>query len=140
MKTRIFYYEVKYRLRNSKKILKVIEKVIREYRKPGGSLSFILMNDKEIIKINREFLKHDYNTDVIAFDYGNSFLMEGEVYMSLETIKVNAINYKVSFRKELLRVMIHGTLHLCGFNDSTENERRTMKKKEDEWLLKMVRI
>jgi len=98
------------------------------------------MNDKEIIKINREFLKHDYNTDVIAFDYGNSFLMEGEVYMSLETIKVNAINYKVSFRKELLRVMIHGTLHLCGFNDSTENERRTMKKKEDEWLLKMVRI
>jgi probable rRNA maturation factor len=137
LKTRIFYDGIKYRLRNSRKILKLMEKVIGEYRKPSGSLSFILLTDEELIKINREFLQHNYFTDVIAFDYGNNNVLEGEIYMSMDMIKVNAHNYKVSLRNELIRVMIHGTLHLCGFNDSSENEKERMRKLENEWILKL---
>jgi len=114
-----------------------MEKVIGEYRKPSGSLSFILLTDEELIKINREFLQHNYFTDVIAFDYGNNNVLEGEIYMSMDMIKVNAHNYKVSLRNELIRVMIHGTLHLCGFNDSSENEKERMRKLENEWILKL---
>jgi probable rRNA maturation factor len=137
LKTRIFYDGINYRLRNSRKILKLIEKVIGEYRKPVGSLSFILLGDEELIKINMEFLQHNYFTDVIAFDYGNREILDGEIYMSLDTIKINAVNYKVSLRNELIRVMIHGTLHLCGFNDSTENEKERMRMMENEWILKL---
>ena len=136
MKTRIFYDGVKYRLRNSRKILKFIEKVIGEYRKPNGSLSFIFMSDKKLIKINREFLQHNYFTDVIAFDYGKGDFIEGEIYLSVNTIKINAINYKVSLKKEVKRVMIHGTLHLCGFKDSSIKEKERMKELERKWLLK----
>ena len=124
-------------MRNSRKILKLIEKVIGEYRKPSGSLSFILLSDEELSKINKEFLQHNYFTDVIAFDYSNSDILDGEIYLSLDTIKINAFNYKVSLRNELIRVMIHGTLHLCGFNDSTENEKERMRMLENEWILKL---
>jgi probable rRNA maturation factor len=135
LKTGIFYDGVKYRLRNSKKILRFIEKVIREYRRPNGSLSFIFMNDKKLIILSREFLQHDYFTDVIAFDYGNDDFIEGEIYLSIETIKENAINYKVRLKEEVLRVMIHGTLHLCGFNDSNNEEKQIMRDLENKWIL-----
>ena len=137
MKTRIFYDGIKYRLKNSRKVLKLIEKVIGEYRKPRGSLSFILVSDEELIKINREFLQHNYFTDVIAFDYGKSDLLDGEIYLSLDTIKLNAFNYNVSLRNELIRVMIHGTLHLCGFKDSTKSEKVRMTRLENKWILKL---
>jgi probable rRNA maturation factor len=136
LKTRIFYDGIKFRLSNSKKILQLIEKVIRAYRKPSGKLSFIFMDDKSLIRINREFLKHNYFTDVIAFNYGDENSIDGEIYLSIETIKENALNYKVSLKEEVLRVMIHGTLHLCGFNDSTEEERNEMKAMEERWILK----
>jgi probable rRNA maturation factor len=140
LKTRIFYDGIKYRLRSSRKILKLIEKVIREYRKPSGSLSFILLSDEELIKINKEFLQHNYSTDVIAFDYSNNDILDGEIYLSLETIKNNSLNYKVSLRNELIRVMIHGTLHLCGFNDYTDDEKERMRILENEWIVQFKKI
>jgi probable rRNA maturation factor len=136
LKTRIFYDNVKYRLKNSKRILKIIEKVIGEYRKPNGNLSFIFMDNEGLININREFMQHNYFTDVIAFSYSENEILEAEIYMSIETIKENALNYKVSFNDEVLRVMIHGTLHLCGYNDNTNEERNEMKRLEDYWILK----
>jgi probable rRNA maturation factor len=136
LKKRIYYDGIKFRLSNSKKILQLIEKVIRAYRKPNGNLSFIFMNDKSLIKINRKFMKHNYFTDVIAFDYGDEDTLDGEIYLSIETIKNNAFNYKVSLKEEVLRVMIHGTLHLCVFNDSTEEERSEMRTIEEKWILK----
>ena len=134
MKKRIFYDGIKYRLRNSRKILKFIEKVIGEYRKPNGNLSFIFMSDNELIKINREFLKHNFFTDVIAFDYGSGDLLDGEIYLSIETIRKNVYNYKVSLKDEVLRVMIHGTLHICGFKDTTTEEKKRMRELENKWL------
>jgi rRNA maturation RNase YbeY len=135
LKKRIFYDGVKYRLKTSKKILKLIEKVIREYKEPNGSLSFIFMSDEGLIKINSEFLKHNYFTDVIAFDYGSQDFLDSEIYISIETVKRNAINYKVSLKNEVLRVMIHGTLHICGFTDANEEERNIMRELENFWLM-----
>ena len=99
-----------------------------------GDLNFIMTNDEGILEINREFLKHNNFTDVIAFGYGEEKLVTGEIYISLDTVKRNADNYKVSFRSEILRVMIHGTLHLCGYRDKSEDEKKKMRRKENHWL------
>jgi probable rRNA maturation factor len=134
LKIKIFYDEIAYRLRNSKSYLTKIEEVIRSERLHPGDLSFIITTDKNLIGINKEFLNHNYFTDVIAFAYNEGKILKGEIYISLETVRKNAANYKVSLKKELLRVMIHGTLHLCGYDDKTEREKELMREKEDFWL------
>ena len=134
MKIRIFYDDIIFRLPGSKNILKLIEKVIVKENKLSGDLNFIFTNDRKLIKINREFLNHDYYTDVIAFGYNENKKVEGEIYISVDTVKRNAGNYKVSLKNELIRVMIHGTLHLCGYSDNTEEKRAAMKNIEDKWL------
>ena len=134
MKINIFYHEVKYRLKNASKIKELIIKVIRNEKKIPGDLNFIITNDGNIRKINKEFLKRDIFTDVIAFDYGLDEKVNGEVYISIDTVKLNANNYKVSLKSELLRVMIHGTLHLCGYQDKTDEEKQEMHKQEEKWM------
>ncbi|MCU0460489.1 MAG: rRNA maturation RNase YbeY [Bacteroidales bacterium] len=134
MKINIFYDQVKFRLRLSKKVKKLIEKVIREEKKTPGDLSFILTSDENIIEINREFLKHDYFTDVIAFSDNKENIINGEVYISVETVRNNANNYKVSLKEEILRVIIHGTLHLCGYDDKKMKGKMIMREKERKWI------
>jgi probable rRNA maturation factor len=140
LKADIFYDEVKYRLRNSRAVLDILEKVIRDYRKPNGNLSFIITTNEGILSINKEFLKHNYFTDVIAFDYGDENEIDAEIYISLDTVNDNSNNYKVSLRSELIRVMIHGTLHICGFEDGSSEEREEMHRLEDFWLERMKGI
>jgi probable rRNA maturation factor len=136
LKINIFYDDIKYRLTSKKGIKELIEKVIREEKKLLDDLNFVFTDDKSILSINREFLKNNYYTDVIAFSYGENKRINGEIYISIETVRKNAYNYKVSFSNEILRVMIHGTLHLCGYDDKTESERAIMRKKEDFWIEK----
>ena len=136
MKINIFYDEIEYRLKGIKNIKDLIEKVIMEEKFIPGDLNFVITNDERLKEINIEFLKHNYFTDVIAFNYSENNRINGEIYVSLETVKRNAVVYKVSLRMELLRVMIHGTLHLCGYNDKTENERNVMKLIEDRWIIR----
>lgn len=131
---RLFYDNTVYRLRGSRKTLELVERVIREEKRIPGDLNFILTNKFEVQRINREFLKHDYYTDVIAFGYSENEVIQGEVYMSLETIKENSINYNVSLKNEIIRIMIHGALHLCGYEDGNEIERLEMREKEDYWI------
>ena len=85
-------------------------------------------------KINFEYLKHNYFTDVITFDYSNKQLIKGDIFISVDRVKDNAKNYKVSFNDELFRVIIHGVLHLCGFNDKTVKEKEEMRKQENFFL------
>ena len=99
-----------------------------------GDLNFIITGDNNIREINREFLKRDTFTDVIAFDYGSRNKVNGEVYISIDTVRINANNYKVSFKSELLRVIIHGTLHLCGYRDKEDEQKQVMHKVEEKWL------
>jgi rRNA maturation RNase YbeY len=134
LKINIFYDEVKYRLRNVKKIKKLIIKVIRNENMFPGDLNIIVTTDRNIREINRKFLKRDNFTDVIAFDYGNGNNVNGEVYISIDTVKINANKYKVSFNIELLRVIIHGTLHLCGYSDKDEEEKQVMHRMEEKWM------
>jgi rRNA maturation RNase YbeY len=131
---RIYYDETNFRFRGWKKTVKIIQEVIAKEEKISGDLNFIMTNDKNLREINVEFLEHDYNTDVISFNYSNGNSINGEVYVSLDRVKENSLNYNVSLKNELLRVIIHGVLHLLGYNDSSEEERSEMRKLEDYWM------
>jgi probable rRNA maturation factor len=136
---RIFYDQTNFRLEGWKKAVKIINEVIRKEQQVSGDLNFIITNDENLRKINIQFLEHDYFTDVITFNYNVENIINGEVYISIETVKRNAKNYKVSLRHEVLRVLIHGVLHLVGYDDKTKKQKECMRKMENEWL-KMVEV
>ena len=140
MSIRIFYDEISFRLKGWKRAEKVIKEVISKEQKISGDLNFIITNDETLKNINVEFLEHDYYTDVITFNYNKENVINGEVYISLNRVKENALNYNVSLEEELFRVLIHGILHLIGLKDSTDVERNNMRKLEDFWLESMKRM
>ena len=136
MKIRLFY-DTNLRLRGWRKARRIIEWVIRKEQKIPGDVNIILTDDETIRKMNLQFLEHDYFTDVITFSDNKGDIVNGEVYISTETVQMNAINYKVSLNNELLRVIFHGVLHLVGYDDKTNSQEREMHMMEDTWLEKM---
>ncbi len=134
MRIKVFYDGVIYRLKKSGKVRKFLNKVIRDENRTPGDLNFIFTNDVNLHDINIKFLEHDYFTDVITFDYNKKNTVNGEIYISIETVKKNSINYKVSLNDEVIRVMIHGVLHLCGYRDMTKKQKAEMKLMEDKRL------
>lgn len=108
-----------------------IESVLQSYKKRVGSLFFIFCTDEGLLRINQQFLNHDYYTDVITFNKSvNENIISGEIFISTERILENAAELKVDFSHELHRVLIHGILHLIGFDDSTEREKEEMRERE----------
>jgi len=99
-----------------------------------SSVNFIFCSDDYLLRVNNTYLEHDYYTDVITFDYNESDFIIGDVYISVDRVADNAISYNVSFLNELLRVIVHGVLHLCGYKDKTQDESLLMKSKEDFYL------
>lgn len=134
MSIRIFYDNTNYRIKGWKKIVAILQKVIAKEGKISGDLSYIITNDEELRKINVQFLEHDYFTDVITFNYNSGNCINGEIYISIDTVKENALNYNISLNEEVRRVGIHGLLHLLGYDDKSEEEKTEMRKREDFWL------
>jgi len=111
-----------------------IKQVVGQYNKRLGNITYIFCSDAEILRINQFYLKHDYYTDIITFDYSEGDKLSGDLFISLETVKTNSEKFKTEFDEELRRVMIHGILHLCGYEDKTPEKKKIMREKEDDAL------
>ena len=118
-----------------KKIIKDwLREVILSEESLVGDLNFIVVSDEELLRINQKFLKHDYYTDVITFNYNVKALISGDVYMSYERIVENALNFSIPVILELNRVMVHGLLHLIGYKDETKDQKEEIRSKENQYL------
>lgn len=111
-----------------------IKAVAQTYGKKVGEVGYMFVNDEKILEINNEYLGHDYYTDVITFDYDEDDVVNGDIVISLDTVRTNAQLFDKAYEDELYRVIIHGILHLCGLNDKGPGEREIMEKAENKAL------
>lgn len=112
-----------------------IEEVAASHQRTVGNLNYLFVGDEEILTANRQFVNHDYYTDIITFDYSRGNRIAGDIMISLDTVATNAELFGVTYFRELLRVIIHGVLHLCGINDKGPGEREIMEANENAALL-----
>ena len=108
--------------------------VVSSYDYRVGEINYVFVDDERILEVNREFLQHDYYTDIITFDYTQGRFVSGDLYISLDTVSSNALQLGVPYEQELHRVIIHGVLHLCGLNDKGPGERELMEAAENKAL------
>ena len=127
-----FNYELDYELPNEEVYSKWISEVILSENKSEGEINYIFCDDEYLLEINQQYLDHDTLTDIISFDYSRGNEIHGDVYISIERVKENAVDFNVSFEEELKRVLVHGVLHYCGYKDKTESDEQLMRSKEDE--------
>ncbi|MDE6685298.1 MAG: rRNA maturation RNase YbeY [Duncaniella sp.] len=116
------------------RLQKWIGEVARRHDRIVGPLTYIFCDDEKILEVNRQFLQHDYYTDIITFDYTRGRRISGDMFISLDTVATNADKVGASYSTELLRVIIHGVLHLCGINDKGPGEREIMEAHENDAL------
>lgn len=115
-------------------ISKWIKETAQSYQKEVKDISYIFCSDERILEINKEYLKHDYFTDIITFDYSEDDYISGDIFISLDTVKSNSEEFNTNYIDELHRIIIHGILHLCGINDKKPGEREFMTECEDKAL------
>ena len=111
-----------------------IKAVAATYGKKVGDIAYIFCNDEKILEVNREYLQHDYYTDIITFDYSEGDTISGDLFISLDTVRSNSEMIGATYEQELYRVIIHGILHLCGINDKGKGERKIMEDCENKAL------
>ncbi len=115
-----------------------IRRVAATYNKKVGDVGYIFCNDERILEVNREYLQHDYYTDIITFDYTEGDTISGDLFISLDTVKTNSEQFGTEYDEELHRTIIHGILHLCGINDKGPGERAIMEAAENHALAMRV--
>lgn len=123
--------DIKYTLKQKRKIVHWINEIAKSYHKTAGEISIIFVSDSYILKINNQYLHHDYFTDIITFDYSNEDIIEGDIFISVDTVLSNSKKFNSAFNDEILRVIIHGILHLVGFKDKKPKEKDEMTRNED---------
>ncbi|MGQ1889516.1 rRNA maturation RNase YbeY [Thermophagus sp. OGC60D27] len=127
--------DIDYTLDNKEDIRSWIQQVIENKDFKVGEINYFFCSDEYILKNNRQFLSHNYTTDIITFDYTSKGLIAGDILISIPTVSMNAERYNVPFFQELLRVLIHGVLHLMGYKDKTDQEKNEMRAAENLSLL-----
>ena len=123
-----------------REITKWIKTVAEIHGRIVGEIGYLFVNDEKILECNRDYLGHDYYTDIITFDYDEGSQINGEIVISLDTVHTNAEKFGKTYEEELYRVIIHGILHLCGINDKGPGEREIMEVNEDKALLLLREI
>ena len=130
-----FHYDIaKFRLRDSRQIKKNISRIVSDAGMRGGVADIIITSDDKVYEINSEFLGHDYYTDIITFDYNSGKTVNAEIYISAERVRDNAGKFGVTYDSEMKRVIFHGFLHLCGYDDSTAEQKKKMSEMEEMYL------
>jgi rRNA maturation RNase YbeY len=130
-----FFFENKdFSLKQRTILKRFIESIFSKEKKKLESLNYVFVADKRLLEINRQFLQHDYYTDIITFNLSGNASIHAEVYISIDRVRENAKKLDVSFKSELHRVIFHGALHLCGYNDKSKREIEKMREKEDFYL------
>ena len=134
----VAYYnqEIDFRFRGKKAHSTWLKAVAEEEGRRLGPVSVIFCSDEKILEVNRRYLGHDYYTDIITFDYSDAEMISGDLFISIDTVKSNAEFYSVPFDDEIDRVMVHGILHLIGYDDHNEEESAEMRFKENYYLSK----
>ena len=127
-----FHYETDFRVEDETKFADWLSRVIVSEDGETGQLDYIFCSDNYLFKLNKKHLNHDTLTDIITFDYSEGGLVAGDIFISVDRVRENAVAFKTNFEKELLRVMAHGVLHLLKYNDKTKEQQRQMSAKEDE--------
>lgn len=129
-----FSEDTPFEIKDTEFTIKWIERLISSHNKITGEISYIFCSDSYLLKINQEHLNHDTLTDIITFDYTQTAIISGDIFISINRVEENANTFGVSFMEELHRVMSHGILHLIGFNDKSSSEKKEMRKEEDKAL------
>jgi probable rRNA maturation factor len=127
-----FNYETDFELDNESQYEDWISRIIESEGFDEGEINYIFCDDEYLHKINVEYLDHDTLTDIISFDYTVGNLIQGDIFVSIERVRENADDFKVSFDEELRRVLSHGVLHYCGYKDKSEKDEALMRAKEEE--------
>lgn len=129
-----FFEDTDFKLKNKTKIKKWLKLVAESEVFSLGAVSVIFCSDNYILDINQRFLQHDYFTDIITFDYSEGEKISGDLFISVDSVRENSIEYGTEFEEELHRVIVHGILHLIGYDDHTDEDIRTMRSKENYYL------
>ena len=133
-----FHYETDFLLENTKSFIRWIKNVISEENKELGEVNYIFCDDKYLLEKNIKYLDHDTLTDIITFNYCEGDIISSDIMISIKRVMENSSIFENSFSEELNRVMIHGILHLIGYNDKTDGEKEIIRKKEDYYVNKFV--
>ncbi len=140
MPVKFFSEDTKFNFKNKNLIRNWVKSTIKSVNKNTGCINFIFTSDKYLLKINKEYLSHKYYTDIITFNYCEKDNISGDIFISIDTIKNNSARFNVTMIEELHRVIIHGILHLLGFDDQSDKEKAVMREKENYYLERLKNL
>ncbi len=130
----IHHYHTGYQLPEDNHLIDLLGLVVQKEEQQVGDINVVFTTNEEILELNRKYLDHDYYTDVIAFHYDNGEVVEGDVFISLDKVSENSEAFNATFTDEVVRVAVHGVLHLVGYHDKTSDEKAAMRARED-WYI-----
>ncbi len=134
MSVNFFTDDIAFKLKDKRKLKSWIGRICFVENRVIGNLNFIFTSKDKILDINVQYLNHNYFTDIITFSFNSDNIVSGDIYICVEKVKENSISYNTSFSEELNRVIIHGVLHLTGYDDTTSQKQHVMRKREDKAL------